>query len=161
MQLPDYLSSGSAEVFLDGVKFNRQTNDDEETQLGFFDATIDLVLDLTNRTLEDPPRYLRGAAEAVLAAKDGKGSTVVRYAPLDRERSVRLSLNRGIWEAFNDVGAEVRVLEVVATAKSPRFKAKVRVVGLSSVQCGALLECAKRTVHVSFEPVQIALNLVG
>ncbi len=161
MQLPDYLEKGSAEVFLEGVKFTRQTNDDEETQLGFFDATVDLVLDLTNRTLEDPPRYLRGAAEAVLAAKDGKGSTVVRYNPLDQERTIRFSLSRGAFEAFNDSGGEVRVLEVVATAKSPRFKAKVKVVGLSSSQCGNLLECTKRTVDVSFEPVQIAFDLVG
>lgn len=158
MQIPDYLSKGSAEGYLERITFARQPNDDEETQLGLFDATIDLVLDLKDQVVDEHPRYLRGAKEAILAAKDGKGTTRVRYEPLDRERNIRLSLARGEqWVVFTDVGAEVRVLEVIATAESPRFQCKVKVTGLSSDQCGRLLETWKKSVDTIFEPVQLSL----
>ncbi len=158
MQIPDLLMKGGASFFLEKIAWNRQANDDEETQKGLFDATIDLTMSLKDQVVDSHPSYLRGAAESIVAAADGKGTTVVRYEPLDVERNVRLTVGRGDkWVAFTNAGAEIRVLQVTATAESPRFQVKAKVTGLDSSQAGDLLECWKKGVTVQFDPVQTSL----
>ncbi len=160
MNIPDFLKKGSESFMLRRISFRRQSKDDEETQLGLFDATLDLVLDLKDHLVDKCPAYLVGAKDAVRRAKDGHGTSHVDHIPLDSRRTIRLSVDRGAsWTVFTDAGAEVRLLEVVATADSARFRAKVRVSGLSSAQCGQLLECDSRPVEADFEPVQVDLPL--
>lgn len=161
MYIPNYLEAGSVFARLQSLTFKKQKKKDEETDLSLLDATLDLVLDLDDKVVDSHPGYLRGASEALRAAKDDKGTTVVAYQPLDRERAIRFSLSDGDFVAFEDVGTEVRLLELVATKGSSRFRGKFRVEGLTSEQCGRLLECWGKSVDASFEPVQIALPLAS
>jgi hypothetical protein len=158
MNIPDIIAKGSHSLFFATYQLQRQDNDDEETQKGLFDMTLDLTISLDDQIVDKVPNYMSGTIEGLAAAKAGKGSKVVRFEPLGDWRKVHLSMARGdSWTAFEDVGAEVRVVQVVCLKKNPLYKAKIKVTGLDSGQVGMALECWKRSVEVSIEPVQLQI----
>lgn len=155
MKIPDILGTvEGVQLYMARMTHKRQKADTEDAK-AVFDWTADLVIDLKDEdVLESVPSYLAGGIEAVATAKEGRGSSTIRHKPLDDWRYVRISIHSKGEDLMVDAGAEVRNLEIVATEKSTRYRAKVLIPGLSAQLSGFLLECDHRTVTVDFEPVQ-------
>lgn len=155
MRIPDILGSvEGCQLFTARMTHKRQKADTEDAK-AVFDWTVDFVIDLQDEeVLESVPNYLSGGIEAVAVAKEGRGSSVIRHKPLSDWRYVRITIRSNGADLMVDAGAEVRNLQIVATEKSTRYRAKVLIAGLSAELSGFLLECDHRTVTCDFEPVQ-------
>ena len=160
--LPDILKPcDDVEFFVAKVNHKRlppgkNDPDDDGDGYGLFDWTIDLIIDLADDEMIDgAPPYLAGAKSAVRAAKDGHGTGTRDYKPLDSWRNVRVTLDG----AIEDAGAEVRLIEVIGTKDTTRYRAKVKIPGLTVDASAALLGLDQRTVSASFRPAQAAPRL--
>ncbi len=158
MNIPDVLKNCTADLFIERMSHKRAKKDDDDG-LALFDWTIDFILDLSDEVVDKEPKYLKGSKLKISEAKAERGSGRVDHIPLDGSRAVRLNIARSGSDVVKDVAAEVRLIEVIATEGSSRFRAKIKLFGLYSPESGDLLCCDQRTVSLEVTPVQAALPL--
>lgn len=154
MNLPDLLEATDINLFLRRMHHKRVKGSDPDAPA--FDWTCTFEINLADEIVDDAPDYLPGAVD-ILKNAQTIGTGHVDFEPLDGRRATRITISRGTESVLEATAAEIRFIEVTATAKSSRYLARIKIFQLSLDASRDLLACAERGVFVSVVPVQTEL----
>ena len=165
MQIPDLLKDIEGfSLFVQKMSHKREKADNEQGD-GLFAWTLDLIIDFGEDVIvESVPYYLEGALAGLQRAREGKATGRWYCKPLTDERKVTITLRDPTKTGTDDeivinrAPAEIRLIEIIATPKSSRFRLKLLIPGLMSTSSGELLEADKCSITLDSVAIQRILE---